>query len=279
MKILVTGGTGHLGRVIVENLKTDHQVRILARHPADDPSVEWIKADLGEKSDLTSVIGGVDAIVHAATNSPAAQRGGFRPLDFVHSPTDVDIDGTRALLAAAQDAGIEHFVHVSIVGLEHMARINPYSRVKLAAEQLVRESAVPWSIVRATGFYWLLERMLAKMARKPVLLLPAGVHMRPADSDEFAEVVAAAVADGQRGERRDFVGPQALTMRELAEQYLAARSKRRPIWNMPVPGKVKTALEAGNTSPDAQHGVITWADWLRPRTSSAATHPAALSSQ
>lgn len=263
MKILVTGGTGHLGRVIVEQLKTDgHHVRILTRQPAADPTIEWIKADLGDGSGIASAVDGIDAIIHAATNSPAAQRGGFRPLDFVHSPTDVDIDGTRTLLATAEEAGIDHFVHVSIVGLQHMARINPYSRVKLAAEQLVRESAVPWSIVRATGFYWLLEKMLAKMSKKPVLLLPADVHMQPVDADEFAVTAAAAVADGQRGERGDFVGPQTLTMRELAEQYLAARHLRRPIWNIPLPRRAKTALEAGNTSPGARQGEVTWADWL-----------------
>jgi hypothetical protein len=123
------GGTGHLGRVVVEHLKTDgHRVRILARDPLDDSTVEWVRADLGHSSNLASAVEGVDAVIHAATHSPAAQR----PLDFIRSPTDVDIDGTCALLAAAEEAGVEHFVHVSIVGLEHMARINPYSRVKLA---------------------------------------------------------------------------------------------------------------------------------------------------
>lgn len=121
MKILVTGGTGHLGRVVVEHLKTDgHRVRILARHPLDDSTVEWVRADLGHSSNLASAVEGVDAVIHAATHFPAAQRSSFRPLDFIRSPTDVDIDGTCALLAAAEEAGVEHSVHVSIVGLEHM---------------------------------------------------------------------------------------------------------------------------------------------------------------
>lgn len=263
MKILVTGGTGHLGSAIVDGLTNDgHQVRILARRPGDDPRVEWVQADLGAGPDLAAAVAGVDVVVHAATNSPAARRGGFRPLDFVRSPTDVDIDGTRRLLAAAARAEVQHFVHVSIVGLEHMAAINPYSRVKLEAEQLVQESRLLWSIVRATGFYWLLARMLANMTRRPPVLLPGDVHMQPVDSGEFADFVVAAVADGHRGERQDFVGPEALTMRELAEQYLAARGLRRRIWNAPIPGRVKEALEAGNTSLCARHGTTTWAAWL-----------------
>jgi uncharacterized protein YbjT (DUF2867 family) len=221
-----------------------------------------VQADLGACPDLAAAVAGVDVVVHAATNSPAARRGGFRPFDFVRSPTDVDVDGTSRLLTAAAEAEVQHFVHVSIVGLEHMAAINPYSRVKLEAEQLVRESQLSWSIVRATGFYWLLARMLATMTRRSPVLLPGDVHMEPVDSAEFADFVVAAVADGERGECQDFVGPETLTMRELAEQYLAARGLRRRIWNAPLPGRVREALEAGNTSPCARRGTTTWAAWL-----------------
>jgi len=263
MRVLITGGTGHLGRAITAGLNRDgHQVRILARRPGDDPGIEWVPGDLGAGADLAQAVSGVDAVIHAATNSPAAQRGGFRPLDFIRSPTDVDIDGTTALLAAAATASVQHFVHVSIVGLPQMARINPYSRVKLAAEQIVRASRVPWSIVRASGFYWLLERMLAKMAARPILMLPGDVRMQAVDSDDFADFVVACTGDGERGERQDFVGPETLSMRQLAEQYLGARGLRRRVWNVPMPRRIKAALEAGNTSTHACHGTTTWAEWL-----------------
>jgi uncharacterized protein YbjT (DUF2867 family) len=103
---------------------------------------------------------------------------------------------------------VDHLIHVSIVGLPHLARLNPYSRVRLAAEDLVRGSATAWSIVRATGFYWLLDRMLINMVKRPVVLLPADVRMQPVDSDEFAEFVVDCASDGRRGERKDFAGPQ-----------------------------------------------------------------------
>lgn len=192
-----------------------------------------------------------------------AQRGGFNLVDFFRSPTDVDIDGTKALLAAAQQAGVQQFVHVSIVGLRHMAKINPYSRVKLAAERAVRESEVPWSIVRATGFYWLLDRMLAKMARRRTLWLPAGVHMQPVDSDEFASFVVDVVDNDRRGEQPDFVGPRAPTMHELAEEYLTERGLERRIRRLPMPGRVKRALDAGNTSASGIRGSRTWHEWLQ----------------
>jgi uncharacterized protein YbjT (DUF2867 family) len=257
--VLVTGGTGHLGRAIVALLRRDgHAVRVLARRPGDDRHLEWVRGDLATGHGVADAVSGVDTVIHAATNSPAAQRGGFRPIDFVHSPQDVDIAGTKRLLAAAEDFG-----HVSIVGLQHMARLNPYSRVKLAAEQTVRDSNVPWSIVRATGFYWLLDRMLTKMARRRTLWLPADVRMEAVDSDDFAAYAVACLTDGRRGEREDFAGPQTLTMRKLADEHLAARGLERRILNAPLPRRVTSALTGANTSPDARRGATTWAQWLQ----------------
>jgi uncharacterized protein YbjT (DUF2867 family) len=274
MTVLVTGGTGHLGRAIAALLRRDgHAVRVLARRPGDDPQLEWLRGDLATGHGVAEAVSGVETVIHAATNSPAAQRGGFRPIDFVHSPQDVDIAGTRRLLAAAEDFGVEHFVHVSIVGLQQMARLNPYSRVKLAAEQTVRDSNVPWSIVRATGFYWLLDRMLTKMARRRTLWLPADVRMEAVDSDDFAGHVVACLTDGRLGEREDFAGPQTLTTRELADEYLAARGLQRRILNAPLPRAVTSALTAANMSPDARRGATTWAQWLhRSGTSAGAAH-------
>jgi nucleoside-diphosphate-sugar epimerase len=151
MRILVTGGTGHLGQAIMSGLKREgHQVRILARQPRSNSEVEWIKGDLATGDGVREAVVDVDAIIHAATNSPAARRGRFKLGDFLRSPADVDVNGTSALLTAAAQADVKQFVHVSIVGLEHLRQM-PYSRRKLEAEQIVRSSNVPWSIVRATG--------------------------------------------------------------------------------------------------------------------------------
>ena len=137
------------------------------------------------------------------------------------------------------------------------------SRVKIAAEELVRSSDVPWSIVRATGFYWLVERMLANVVKRQPVLLPAHARMQPVDADDFAEFVVQCVRDRGRGEREDFAGPEVLTMRELAEQYLAAQSLRRRIWSVPVPRLIQSALTAGSTAHTGRHGATTWSEWLR----------------
>lgn len=263
MRILVTGGTGHLGQAIVSRLKPEgYDVRILARHPRDDSSVEWVKGDLANGEGVEEAVAGIDEIIHAATNSPAARRGRFKLGDFLRSPADVDVGGTEALLAVAEQAGVKHFVHVSIVGLDHLSRL-PYSRRKLEAEQIVKTGDVPWTIVRATGFYWLLERMFENMTEQPILALPAHARMAPVDSDEFAQFILECVADGRRGEREDFAGPQTLSMIELMEQYLSARGLQRRIRRAPLPRKLQAAMTAGNTSTNARLGITTWAQWLQ----------------
>jgi uncharacterized protein YbjT (DUF2867 family) len=265
MRILVTGGTGHLGRSVVKRLQADgHQARVLARRPGQDPSVEYVRGDLRTGEGLADAVAGMSTVIHAATNSPAARRGGFRPLDFLRSPKDVDVNGAKALLEAAQEASVEHFVHVSIVGLDHIQRL-PYSRVKLAAEQLVRGSLVPWSIVRATGFYWLLDRFLARAVKRPPVLLPTDVRMQPVDSDDFADYLVDCATDGGAGERQDFAGPQILTIRELAQAYLNAHNIQRRIRKAPLPVGVRRALEAGNIAPEARRGTTTWNEWLQAR--------------
>jgi uncharacterized protein YbjT (DUF2867 family) len=263
MTVLVTGGTGHLGRKVVKLLLRDgHRVRVLARHPGGDRAVNWIEGDLATGEGIAEAVGGVDTIVHAATHSPAAQRGRFKARDLLRSPKDVDIRGTDALMHAAAQASVDHIVHVSIVGLEHTARL-PYSRVKLRAEGFVRSGGVPWSIARATPFYWLLERFLDDAAKRRTVMLPRNVKMQCVDSDEFARFLVTCVVDGQRGDRMDFAGPEALTMREMAEQYLATRGLEKRVREIGLPGRAERAMTAGNTSSSGHRGTTTWAEWLR----------------
>jgi uncharacterized protein YbjT (DUF2867 family) len=260
VRILVTGGTGHLGRDIVGRLKDQgHHVRVLARTPGQDPAVEWIQGDLATGRGITEGVSGTEVIVHAATFSPAATRGMFRPADFVRSPSDVDIGATRQLLGAAGQAGVAHFLYVSIVGVQH-SRV-PYLRLKAAAEDLVRQSGVPHSIVPATQFYWLLDRMLGRMARLRAWPLPTKLPMQPGDEGDFAAYVVECVTEGPGGDRQPFGGPAVMSLGEIAEQYQTARRLQHRIVAVPLPGAALRA--AGHlTCPDGRRGTTTWAEWL-----------------
>jgi uncharacterized protein YbjT (DUF2867 family) len=259
--VLITGGTGHLGREIVPRLASQgHRIRILARNPdpTANPAVEWTAGDLATGAGVEQAVAGVDTIVHAATHSPAAQRGALRPRDFFGSPTDVDIEGTRRLLEAAGAAGVDHFLHISIVGVQQ-SRL-PYSRVKAEAENLVSAGNAPWSIVAATAFYWLLGRMFDHMANRRWWALP-NLPTQPCDVTDFADYVVECLGDGPCGRREDFGGPQILTMAELARAYQAARGVPRRVLGLPIPGLAVRAA-GPQTCPRGRHGRTTWNEWL-----------------
>src|SRR3990170_5944923 len=98
--VLVTGGTGHLGKSVVSLLVSGgHEVRVLARSPGSDSRIAWVRGDLATGEGIAEAVDNVDAVVHAATWSPAARRGYLLPGDPVRTPPDVDVNGTRRLLA------------------------------------------------------------------------------------------------------------------------------------------------------------------------------------
>ncbi len=262
--VLVTGGTGHLGRELVALLKPAHRVRVLARSPRPGPEVQWIKGDLGTGLGIAEAVAGARVVLHAATLSPAARRGYFLPADLWRSPPEVDVGGTGRLLEEAGRAGVAHFVYVSIVGAGRPR--GPYLRLKHTAEELVRSGGVPWSIVRATQFHWLLDRMLGKAARLPALVLPAALTAQPADARDFAAYLLECVAAGPGEQRPDFGGPEVLALGDLVGQWQQVRGRTRPILKVPVPSRVARAA-AEMTCPEGRRGTVTWSQWLR-------THPA-----
>ncbi|ORT55266.1 NAD(P)H-binding protein [Streptomyces sp. CB03238] len=258
--VLVTGGTGHLGRDLIGRLKPAHRVRVLARTRGTDPDVEWVRGDLRTGAGIREAVAGVRTVVHAATWSPAARRGYLLPTDFWRSPPDVDVHGTRRLLDEAGRAGIGHFAYVSIVGVDRP--LLPYLRLKYQAEELVRAGDVPWSVLRATQFHWLTDRLLGKAARLPVLPLPTDIEAQPVDSGDFAAYVAQRVADGPGGRCEDFGGPEVLRFGDLVAQWQRIRGRHRKVVRLPVPARFERAARA-LTCPAGHRGAVTWSAWLR----------------
>lgn len=259
--VLVTGGTGHLGRDLVDRLvRQGRQVRILARSRKPRADVEWAIGDLASGEGLPAALRGVHTVINAATNSPVAQRGGFRPIDFFRSPSDVDAEGTQRLLDLCQQASVQHFLHVSIVGLDDASL--PYARVKLAGERLVRQSALSWSVVRAMPFYYLLERMLADLSWLPAWPVPRTVF-NPVDTSDVADHLVRCAFDGTRGERAEIGGPLDLSLVEFARQYLEARGMHRKI--IPIHLAEKTARGMGFVVSNGMRGTLSWRDWLQQR--------------
>ena len=258
--VLITGGTGHLGRDLISRLRSSYRVRVLARSTGSDPEVEWIRGDLATGEGIADALAGSQTLIHAATLSPAARRGFIVPKDLWSSPSDVDRDGTARLLDQAAAAGIGHILYVSIVGIDR-PRV-PYLRRKLEAEYLIRQSPVPWSIARATQFHWLLDRMLGKIARLPIVPLP-DIQVEPVDTTDFADYVVESIGNGPAGRLADFGGPEVLTFSDAFDQWRQIRDGAARTMRFRLPQAATTAAAAMSISdPSSRHGTLTWAEWL-----------------
>jgi uncharacterized protein YbjT (DUF2867 family) len=174
----------------------------------------------------------------------------------------LEVDGLKRLLASAREAGVAHFVFVSIVGIEQLPV--PYYRVKMAAEELIRQSGVPFSILRATQFHYFVAMLLSTLSRVPfVLAVPKGFRVQPVATEDVAERLIRCLGDGPGGLLQDFCGPEIFSLRETAGSWMQARNVRKPVVELPVPGKLGTAFRAGhNTNAQGELGTRTWGDWL-----------------
>ena len=252
MKILVTGASGVLGReVLIAAQSTGIAVRATSRRPAAGHTgrEEWMPADLATGQGIDEAVRGCDAIVHAASDPRHADA--------------VDVNGTRRLTEAAGRASVRHLVFVSIVGVDQVP-VSYYKR-KLAAEQIVGQAGVPFSILRATQFHSFLDQLIAPAARVPLVLpVPAGFVIQPVEASEIAERLMRCIADGPRGRVTDFGGPEVLSFRDAAAQWQQARRMSKRIVPIPVPGPMARAIRAGKgTAPQGDRGAITWGEWLK----------------
>lgn len=248
---LVTGGNGSLGRHLVVALRAaGWQTRVMSRRGGD------VQADLRSGAGLKEAVAGVTVILHAATS----------PLRHAR---ETDVEGTRRLLSEARRAGVEHVVYPSIVGIDRVPGY-PYYRIKQAAEAVVRESGLPWTILRATQFHDLLsDRMLPVIGALGVVILGRGWRIQPVDPRDVADaLVRAAPAPG--GRLPDFGGPEITTWDRIARDWAAATRSRRPVVTLPIPGGFSRAVAAGGLlAPDHRSGTITWQQWLAERTGTA----------
>jgi uncharacterized protein YbjT (DUF2867 family) len=249
--ILVTGGTGALGRPTVDHLvATGHQVRVLSRRAAaDQPTgTEWVTGDLTTGVGLPAAVQGVGTVVHLATSL------GRR-----------DVQHARNLLAVTPRTA--HLVLMSIAGIDRIPM--PYYRTKLAVEHLVADSGVPYTIQRATQFHNLLDRIFTTQRFLPALLAPA-VALQPIAVEDVAVRLTELVGEPPvEGRAPDIGGPERRSAPDLARAWSSVRTTdstpvvRRRVVPIRVPGKAFRAFASGGALVDGSpYGRVTFEDYL-----------------
>jgi uncharacterized protein YbjT (DUF2867 family) len=244
MKIVVIGGTGRLGSKLVELLREHGQDAVAA---APDTGVDTITGD-----GLATALAGASVVVDVS-NSPSFEDAAV--LEFFTT-------STRNLLAAEADAGVGHHVALSIVGADRLPD-SGYLRAKVAQEQLITSSSVPYSIVRATQFFEFVDSIVAAATDGETVRVPP-MLIQPMAVIEVARAVGKIAAGAPVNGIVEIGGPEAFPMDELARRALAAHQDTRQVVSDPHAQYFGTELAERSLvpGPDAQLGTIRFEDWL-----------------
>jgi uncharacterized protein YbjT (DUF2867 family) len=209
MKIVVIGGSGFIGKKLVAQLPQQGHEAVAA-----SPS-KGVNAVTGEG--LAQALAGAGVVVDVA-NSPVFEDKAVLE-SFEKS--------TRNLLSAGAAAGVKHHVALSVVGTERMLA-GGYFRAKLAQEDLIKASPVPYSIVRATQFFEFVES-IAHVATEGQTVRVPPVLMQPIGADDVAAALAAVAVEKPLNGTIDLAGPEQIRMDELIRQVLNAKRDARTV--------------------------------------------------
>ncbi len=218
--IVVAGGSGTLGRFVVEELRArGASVRALVRDAVRaravlGQEVEVVGVDVRDREGVRAGVRGATVVISAVHGFLGGRGAG---------PAAVDRDGNANLVAAARDAGAA-IVLTSIVGAAADSPLELF-RMKHAAEQLLGDSTVPWTVVRATAFFETWIQVLRKTSDRSGRVLVFGRGQQPipfVSARDVAVLLASAALGGSlRGQVLEVGGPQRLTMTALAKAVQA----------------------------------------------------------
>lgn len=256
--ILVTGATGNLGSNVVRQLLDRGQnVRAYARQPRPSipASVPLYQGDISVGSTLDEATRGVDVIIHCAS---LFQEG-----------YATDLQGSRHLIEAAKANGTPHLVYVSIVGIDR----SPFSyfQAKLAVEQMIEQSGLPYSILRVTQFHdFVLSTITSAVDEQTATItIPAETRFQSIDVSEVATALVALAEQPASGRVSDIGGPEVLTLEEMAESYLRVSHQHYVVRSEgpeTFPGEYNDELRSdAKLVPDRAVGHITWESFLQER--------------
>jgi uncharacterized protein YbjT (DUF2867 family) len=255
--ILVTGGTGGLGRRVVARLRgRGRNVRVLSRHPGDlQEGVEYLTGDLVKNLGVDDAVARVEIVVHCAGIGKIKE----------------DTAQAQNLVAAARRSGVRHLVGMSVVGAERVPVRSAVDRAMFAyfasqrsKELVIEQSGLPWTNLRATQFHdGFILAMVQALSKMPIVPLPAGTRFQPVDADEVADMLAELALGAPSGQALDIAGPKIYDAETLLRSYLVAIGKHRPILKIRMPGAAAAAIRMGaNLAPDRAVGRRTWEQFL-----------------
>ncbi|MDX2249132.1 MAG: NAD(P)H-binding protein [Bacteroidia bacterium] len=257
-KILITGGTGVLGKSLVGVLENNHSPYIIGSRnqpSADTLKNHWKKLNLATGEGLDESLEGVGTIFHLASAT--------RPFS-----ADTDVVGTQKMLEAGKKAGVNHVIYVSIVGIDKVPI--SYYKIKLAAEHVIKNAGLDYTILRATQFHEFLDNVIRKTLKYPIAFMPKAIQYQPISLTAVVDKLLDIYERGPINDTLEIGGPEVMTMGKVAQIWLRAHNRKKWIINVPVTlaGRLgKNLAEGGLTTQEATISSQTWKEYLeQPKT-------------
>lgn len=246
MKIVVIGGSGLIGRYLTADLSRQGLEAIAA-----SPST-GVNALTGEG--LVEVLAGADVVVDVS-NSPSFEDAAV--LDFFER-------SGRILLVAEREAGVSHHIALSIVGTDRLEG-NGYFRAKVAQERLIKDSGVPFTIVRATQFFEFVATIAQASVEGDRLVVPHA-DFQPIAAADVAKALADVALAPPRNATIEIAGPDRLPFRDFVTRRIAADGDFRDVEADRMARYFGAALEPGSLVPEhaqaARLGPTRFESWL-----------------
>lgn len=245
LKIVVIGGSGLIGTRLCNNLRAlGHEV--VAASPSSG-----INTVTGEG--LAPALAGAQVVVDVA-NSPSFEDGPV--LEFFEK-------SGRNLRTAETAAGVQHHVALSVVGTERLLA-SGYFRAKMAQENLIKSSPIPYTIVRATQFFEFVKVIAHGGTVGQTVRLPAAL-MQPIMSDDVAALLAESVIAAPVNGIVEIAGPEPIRQDELIRQFFRATGDARSVIVDPEALYFGIKLNDQSLMPglDARFGKTRFQDWLK----------------
>jgi uncharacterized protein YbjT (DUF2867 family) len=245
MKIVVIGGSGLIGKKLVQILR-DKRHDVTAASPSTG-----VNAVTGEG--LAAALAGAEVVVDVA-NAPSWEDQAV--LEFFEK-------SSRNLLAAEAPAGVKHHIALSVVGTDRL-QASGYFRAKLAQEKLIQAGKVPYTIVRATQFFEFVGGIAQSGTDGQTVRLPPAM-MQPIVSDDVAAALAAIATEKPANGTVEVAGPEPIRMDELVRRFLKAKRDPRKVTTDPKAGYFGTPVNDRSLTPGQRPrlGPTRFDDWLK----------------
>jgi len=244
LKVVVIGGTGLIGSKVVKNLR-DLGHEVLAASPS-----QGVNTLTGEG--LAEALAGAQVVVDLA-NSPSFEDNAV--MEFFQT-------AGHNLLAAEAAAGVGHHIALSVVGTDRL-QASGYFRAKLVQEKLIKDSGIPYTIIRATQFFEFVSA-IAQGSFEGEKSRISNAMMQPIVSDDVAEAVTKVATAEPLNGTVELAGPEKIRMDDLVRQHLTAHGDNREVITDAAAGYFGTPVDDQSLTPGANPllGKTRYAEWL-----------------